>query len=435
MRAFRYWILIYCIVIFSAASEAADSTEVAVYSFDTSGFKAKPLDASASIELYPTLILYDRTAPLYSLKFRTGNRSNTDNYNLKTEAYLQYQHKPFLAFVSGVLNGAYIRQDDCLSWNNKIYEGYLKYTPNPSLLLLVGKRLFQWGKGYAFNPVSFAGRSKDLNDIDAKLEGYWNLSFEYVKSLDSPISSVALTGAFLPVYDLVNKDYLPDTTLAGIAQLYMLLLNTDVDMCFFADNRSDFKTGVDFSRNIFPDWEIHGEGAFIKNSSSTVFADESTMVNQSHPAYNLVAGTRYLAPFNTTFILEYLHVGSGYSRDEMSGYYKAINYANASGDPQRIQSILGVSTKYYSAQFITTHYVFFKASHPDPFNFVYFTPSIYAIVNILDRSMMAGSEMTYSRSRNLLLTGRYVAFFGDNETEYGSKLAQHRVELRAKWSF
>ena len=268
MRVFRYWILICSIAICSAASEAADSTKVAVYSFDTSGFKAKPLDASVSVELYPTLILYDSANPLYSLKFETGNRSYADNYNLKTEAYLQYQHKSLLAFVSGVVNSAYIRQDDSLSWNNKIYEGYLKYTPNPLLSLLVGKRLFQWGKGYAFNPVSFAGRLKDLNDIDANLEGYWNLSFEYIKSLDSPIASIALTGALLPVYDLINKDYLPDTTLAGIAKLYMLLLNTDVDMCFFAHNRSDFKTGVDFSRNIFPDWEIHGEWAFIKNFSS-----------------------------------------------------------------------------------------------------------------------------------------------------------------------
>ena len=70
-----------------------------------------------------------------------------------------------------------------------------------------------------------------------------------------------------------------------------------------------------------------------------------------------------------------------------------------------------------------------------PFNFVYFTPSIYTIVNILDHRMMAGLEMTYSRSRNLLFTGRFIAFLGRNESEYGSKPVHHRIELRAKWSF
>jgi hypothetical protein len=431
----RYWLSTLCITFAAVASFAADSTATGEYSFDTTGLSAKPFDASASIEFYPFFIFYNKTSPLYPLKFKANNRSISDIYNLKTQVYLQYQRKPFLGFVSGALYGAYLRQDDSLSYDGKLLEGYLKYTPDASLSFLLGKRLFQWGKGYSFNPVSFAGRMKDLNDIDAALEGYWNISFEYVKSLDLPISSVALSAAILPVYDLINKDYLPDKSVAGLAQLSALAGNTDIDIYFFADNRRDVKTGLDFSRNLGPDWEIHGEWAFIKNSSFTVFSDESTMVTKSRQANNLVAGTRYLAPFNTTFILEYLHVGSGYTKKDMNEYWKTVNYANTSSDPQRIQSVLQVNSKYFNSQFITTDYLFFKASHPDPFNFVYFTPSIYTMVNIVDRSIMAAFEMTYSRSKHLLLTGRYITFIGNINSEYGSKLAQDRIELRAKWSF
>jgi hypothetical protein len=434
-RVLRYWFLTFCVIITIAASLAADSTTTSDYSFDTTGLSAKPFDESASIEFYPSLIFYNKASPLYSLKFGTGNKSTSDIYNLKTQAYLQYQRKPILGFVSGALYCAYLRQDDSLSYDGKLFEGYLKYTPDASLSFLLGKRLFQWGKGYSFNPVSFAGRMKDLNDIDAALEGYWNISFEYVKSLDLPISSVALSAAILPVYNLINKDYLPDKSVAGLAQLYMLAANTDIDIYFFTDNRRNVKTGLDFSRNLIPDWEVHGEWTFIKNSKSTVFSDESTMVTQSHPANNLVAGTRYLTPFNTTFIFEYLHVGSGYTRDEMDEYWNAVNYAATSSNPRIVQSVLQANSKYFSSQFITTDYLFFKASHPDPFNFVYFTPSIYTIANILDHSMMAGLEMTYSRSRNLLFIGRIITFLGRNESEYGSKPAQHRIELRAKWSF
>jgi hypothetical protein len=435
VQDFRYWIFILHIALLSSASFAADSTATGDYSFDTTALAVKPFDASASIEFYPYLFFYNKASPLYSLKFGQNSRTYADIYNLKTEGYLHYQYKPLIVFASGALYGSYLRQDDSLSYNAKIFEGYVKYTPDPSLSFLVGKRLFQWGKGYSFNPVAFAGRVKDLNNIDATLEGYWNVSADYVKSFDSPVSSVAFNAVFLPVYNMINKDYPPDKSYAGIAQFYMLLANTDIDVYIFGDSKRNWKTGLDFSRNIIPDLEVHGEWAYIRNSNSTVFSDESTSVNRVHPANNLVAGTRYLAPFNTTFILEYLHLGSGHTLDEMGGYWGALNYAVAAKNPQRNQSVLKANATYFSSQFIATDYVFFKASYPDPFNFVYFTPSIYTIANTLDHSMMAGIEMTYSRSRNLLFTGRYVVFLGKNESEYGLRPAQHRLELRAKWAF
>ena len=435
MRLFWYWCLLPHTALLSSASFAAGSTATGDYSFDTTLLAVRPLDASASMEFYPYLLFYNKESPLYSLKSGAENRTYADIYNLKAEGYVQYQRKPFLAFASGGVYGAYPRQDDSLSRNAKLFEGYLKYMPSPSLSLLLGKRLFQWGKGYSFNPVAFAGRAKDLNNMDAALEGYWNVSFDYVKSFDSPVSSVAFTAVFLPVYGIINNNYPPDKTPAWLAQLYMLLADTDIDICLFGDSGRNLKTGLDFSRNIIPDLEVHGEWAYLKSSNSTVFSNDSIMAARSRPANNIVSGARYLAPFNTTFILEYLHIGGGYSKDEMAGYWKAVDYATASSEPRIIQSVLQADSKYFSSQFIMTDYVFVKATHPDPFNFVYFTPSIYAMANILDRSMMAGIEMVYSRSRNLLLTGRYIAFLGNDESEYGSKPAQHRIELRAKWSF
>jgi hypothetical protein len=411
---------------------ASDSID---YSFDTTALSAKPIDVSANIEFYPALLIYNRNVPLYSLKFENEKKSFADNYNLKTEAYLQYQRKPLLAFVSGSISGSYYHQDDSLYGNTKLYECYLKYTSGATISFLLGKRLFQWGKGYSFNPVSFAGRIKDLNNIDAALEGYWSASFEYVKSFDLPLSSLALNAVFLPVYHLLNDDYLPDKSTAMLTQLYMLFFNTDIDLYFLVNGRKNVKTGLDFSRNLLPDLEIHGEWAFLKKSNESVFSNESTLVVQSHPVNNLLTGIRYLAPFNTTFILEYMHIGSGYTMDEMEGYWKVMEYANNSADLKYTQAALNANSQFFSSQFIATDYLYFKASHPDPFNFVYFTPSIYAIVNIMDKSTMTGIEMNYSRLSHLLFTVRYIQSIGRKNSEYGSKLMHNRFELRAKWSF
>jgi len=436
VKVFRYWILLLHIVLISAASFSSDSIITDDYSFNMNEFEKKPFDTFASIEFYPSLLFYNRTSPLYSLMFKSEEQTHAENYNLKTEAYLQYQSKQFLTFVSGSLYGSYLDQDNTLDSDGKLFEGYMKYSPDDSLSFLLGKRLFQWGKGYSYNPVSFAGRLKDLNNIDAALEGYWNMSLEYIKSLDSTtISTIAFNTALLPVYDSINKDYLPDKSVAWLTQLYMLILNTDIDIYFLTDSRNNLKTGLDFSRNLTSNLEIHGEWAYIKDHNTTVFSDETNMINYSHPANNIVTGIRYLDSLNTTFILEYLHVGSGYSQREINEYWNAVNFADTSSDPQRIQSVLQAYSRYYNSQFINTDYVFIKASHPDPFNFVYFTPSIYMIVNTLDHSKMTGFEMTYSRSRNLLFTGRYIVFSGNNKSEYGSKPVQHRIEFRTKWSF
>jgi hypothetical protein len=423
---------IFQLIAFRDVSAAEDSEN---YSFDTGALAVNPLDAAAGIEFYPSLFLYGRDVPLSNLKFGNQDKTYDDAYNLKTEAYVQYQRSPFLAFTSGALYGSYFRRPDSLGHDEKLFEGYLKYSPDASLSLLAGKRLFQWGKGYSFNPVSFAGRRKDISDIDATLEGYWNVSLDYVKSFNSPLSTVALNAVLLPVYGGVNKDYLPDKSLAGLIRVYLLLWNTDFDFYFFSGSGKNQKAGLDFSRNVLSHCEIHGEWAFMRQSSSTTFSDEASPAARRRPANNLVAGARYLTPFNTTFILEYLHIGSGFSGEDMDAFWRAMDGAIASSDPVKKQSFLRSSSQYFNSQFVMTDYLFFKATQPDPFNFVYFTPSVYAIANVLDRSVMAGMEATYNRSRHLLLTGRYVAFLGHKYSEYGAKPARHRMELRLKWSF
>jgi hypothetical protein len=426
---------LFCFWLVFAPGTPGDAARAQDYSFDTSGLDKKSFDHAVSLELWPTLIVFNRGSALYSLKYNTENPAYSDVYRLRAEAGGQYQYKSILASASGSLSAFYQHLDDSLSSDAMLYEGYLKYAPNSSFSLLAGKKTFLWGKGYAYNPVAFAGRPRDLNDINATREGYWSLSTEYIRSLSGRLSTIAVTGAVLPVYSSVNKGFLRDTTMAGVAQLYLLFLDTDIDGYLLADSRNGFRAGVDFAKNILPNWEIHGEWTHVSDVRSTFFVNDSTLASEARNASNLVLGTRYLAPFNTTFILEYLHQGTGLTSEQMSAYYRALESPRASEGPAAPREILQNSTKYYSGQFIMTDYVYARVSHPDPFMLVYFTPAAYIIVNLVDGSLMAGFEVTYGRLSHLLLTARCVTFAGAHESEYGIRPAVERIELRGKWSF
>ena len=405
------------------------------YSFDTSGLAKKPFEFAASVEPWATLIVFNKSSPLYSLKYGKETPAFADVYRVKVEAGAWYQYRSILFSASGTFIPAYDRVDDTLTSDQKLYECYFKYAPKVSLSVLAGKKTFRWGKGYAYNPVSFAGRPRDLNDVDAAIEGYWNLSAEYIRGLSGRLSTVAITGALLPVTGSVNEGLLQSETLAGVTQLYLLFYDTDVDVNLFADTRGGSKAGADFSKNLLPNWEIHGEWAFVPNYHSTSFASDSTLVGGTKNAVNLVLGTRYLDRFNTTYIVEYLHQGSGFTSDQMSTYYRVLASAQAFENGAVAQTTLLNSTKLYNRQFIMTDYVYFRASHPDPFMLVYFTPAAYALVNLVDGSAMMGVEMTYTRLSHLLLTARGVAYAGPHDTEFGVKQARGRIELRGKWSF
>jgi hypothetical protein len=405
------------------------------YTFDTSGLESRPYDLSASIELWPTFAVFHRGSPLYLLRYGEGAPSYSTIYRLRAETGAQYKLGSFLGSALGVLSASYEHFGDSLSSSAKFYECYLKYSPRVSFSLLAGKKTFRWGKGYAYNPVSFASRPRDLNDIDAPLEGYWNVSAELIRGFSKGLSAFALSGALFPVHGALNEGLEPGSDLVATVQAYALLYDTDLDVIVLGDNEGGYKTGLDFSKNLLASWEIHGEWAYLPDNRTTFFANETTLVTNTRDANNLVLGTRYLALTNTTFILEYIHQGSGFTSNQMGTYYRVLGSAQASENATVARATLESSMNLYNRQFIMTDYVYLRASQPDPFMLLYLTPAAYALLNLLDGSAMVGVEMTYTRFRHLLLTARCVAFVGSHDTEFGVKQARGRIELRGEWSF
>jgi hypothetical protein len=419
------WISFVAVAILSVSAAEQD---------DEALFEPKPYELSGDMELWPTLTVFDRSSAAYTLKYPASGPDFSDAYNGKAELRGQYRFTTLLAKAEAMVQAGYERYSDSIEYITRFNECYVKWSPSDRFSVIAGKQLYLWGKGSLYNPVAFAGRQKDINDISAALEGYWGVSIETVRSFNGPLAALSMTAALLPVYGKINRGYAHDSSLAGIAQVYALFFDTDIDLCLYADNRSQIKAGLDFSRNIVPSWEVHGEWAWNREHRTGIIETgpvcRDSILRNTH---DIVLGTRWLAPSNTTFILDYFHLGNGHSPGEMDAYYSAMKEATSGIVSSR--TAVQKAMTYYTGQFVMTDYLYCKASHPEPFTMVYFTPSVYTLVNINDRSLLSGVELSYTRFNHATFIARYMTFIGKNNTEYGEKMVRHRIEARTEFAF
>jgi hypothetical protein len=76
-----------------------------------------------------------------------------------------------------------------------------------------------------------------------------------------------------------------------------------------------------------------------------------------------------------------------------------------------------------------------RLSAKEPWDILYFTPAITAIVNLDDQSFSLTPELIYTGFTNFELRARFTWLQGSEETEYGEKLNDSRAELRLRWFF
>ena len=89
----------------------------------------------------------------------------------------------------------------------------------------------------------------------------------------------------------------------------------------------------------------------------------------------------------------------------------------------------------YGAPNPSRHYLYFRASQKEPFDILYFTPALTAIVNITDGSLVVIPELAYSPVTNLELRFRGSILVGGKGTDYGEKQNDYRLEFRLRYHF
>lgn len=326
------------------------------------------------------------------------------------------------------------------SWQDQadIFEAYASIKINPGLSLDAGKKTFKWGKGYAWNPVGFIDRPKDPNNPEDAMEGYIGTGLDLVKSYDGPLQTVALTTVALPVWQEVNEDFGARDNLNLAAKLYLLYLNTDIDLVGFTGNSRSTRYGVDFSRNLATNFEIHGELAHIPKQRQIVFdALTGLSLPRERSDTSYLLGLRYLTENDMTAIVEFYHNDDGYTEAEQEDFFRLIDRGYAAylsnGDSNLLRQASRIGQSGYLAPQSGRDYLYTRITWKEPYDILYFTPGVTAIVNTDDQSFSVSPETVYTGFTNWELRLRFSWLQGQIYSEYGEKQNSNKVEFRVRY--
>jgi len=417
---------------------AAGASAKGEYDFDLSEIEKKPYTFSGFIEAQPTLFGLDRDAILHNVKLFDRDEGRTlEEYDLRLRLEGSYQQ--------GIAQ-LYLRADtllthDYLGWDEDftLQEGYLSLKPQTGFTLEAGKRAAKWGKGYAFNPVAFIDRPKNPEDPEEALEGFYMLTGEWIKSLDGPVTNLALTGVVLPATDDFNDEFGETDHVNFAGKLYLLAWDTDLDFLLYGGGSRPDRFGVDFSRNLRSNFEIHGELAWIPHFQKRSVDTLGNISAEKEGAVSGLVGLRYLTANDITLITEYYHNGTGFRQSDLESFYglaerSYLDYLGT-GNARGMRKVSRLLKETFARPNPMRDYLYLRASQKEPFDILYLTPAASAIVNLHDGSLSLAPEVTYSPLTNMEIRLRGLFPIGGKDTEYGEKYNDYRFEVRVRYFF
>ena len=408
------------------------------HTFDLSKIGKKAFHFGGYLEFRPVLFGLDRDSWLYKLNLYDLEEGETiAEYNFN--ALLDFSYEKGIVRAKIRTNTDITKSFSGWSYETTLYEAFFSVKPSLSLHLDIGKKRMKWGKGYAWNPVAFIDRSKNPNDPDLALEGFVVLSMDYIKSFKGKLKTISLTPVLMPVYDHINSDFGERNKLNFGGKAYFLFYDTDIDLMFLSGGSMPARYGIDFSRNMTSNFEIHGEFAYIPGYSKKVIDRSGSITEENYTSTSYLLGFRYLTRINTTFIFEYFKNGSGYTFNQMENFYFLIEQAYQSylltGDNSQLNFLAGAATQDYRTFAPMQEYLYLRISQKEPWDILYFIPSFTSIINLTDKSFSLAPELLYNPITNLELRAKITVLLGKDGSEFGEKQNDFRLEFRGRYYF
>lgn len=429
MKHLSCFLLLYCL--FSQLGPAQEE-----YTFDPSEIEKKAFQFGGYLEARPVFSFLNSDSRFYLLRYYDRLQTErSSQYNFKGLLDLSYEKGIAKAQMCLNTDLSYFEKD--LTHETSLYEGNLSLRPSLHFQLDIGKKRLKWGKGYAWNPVAFIDNPKNPYDPDLALEGFTVASAEYIKSFPGALKTLTVTGVLLPIFKHINSQSGQRNTLNFGGKVYFLLWDTDIDLMFLAGPGVSSRYGLDFSRNITSNFEIHGEWAYLTGYSQRILDEKGISTENRGETHSGLLGVRYLTKTNTTFFLEYYRNGKGYTQEEMQNYYQSIDQSYSmfldTGNETFLRQASSVTD--YRTFAPGQNYLYLRIIQKEPFNIVYFNPSLTSICNLEDGSFSLVPQLLYAPLTNLELRARTMILVGKKGTEFGEKPNNFRIELRFRYYF
>ncbi len=419
-----------------SAAAAAQATEE--YSFEASEFEKKPFEIGGYLQLKQESFALNRAGAFYKLEnINQPQRDSLDRSigTMELVGKLRQGIGTFDFRAHSDVQRDQLAQDH----NNVLYEGVYSIRPEPGLTLEAGKKTLRWGKGYAWNPIGFVERSKDPNDPELSREGLVMANSDLIFNREGPLQTIAFTPVLLPVGNHVNSGFGTAGHLNPAAKLYLLYRDTDIDFAWQGKGSRPGRFGMDFSRNLSSNFEIHGEWARIQQFARPVTDSAGRVTTEVGNATSYLLGLRYLTEKDTTYIAEYYRNGTGYSDEEAGQFYQLVDTAVAqlqqTGSSALLPRALSLSQGSYGRPNAGKNYLYFRAQQKDALGIVYFQAAITAMINLQDHSYQLTPELLYAGVKNLNLRLKFFLLHGAARTDFGEKQNSGKLEFLATYYF
>jgi len=394
--------------------------------------EASKLEFNGNLDAIWGILKTNMGSPIYGLQFFGHDKPGEYLSQYHLDFYLNgdYRYKQ-VGFTMRTFS-QYIKEGPL---ELSFYELYGSLNLSPRLTFGVGKHRYTWGKGYAFNPVGYVNTEKDPENPELALAGKISLYLKYNRSFSSGlIQNLSLSAIILQQEAHILDKYSKFKDLSAALKLYVLTNNIDLDFIFYAGPNQTQSFGMDFSTNLRENIEMHGEISYSNNEEKSIIQDDVVqMIKVS--GFSYLMGLRYLTPWNMTIIAEYYHNNSGLTKQEYQDYQSYLRNNLITGDADLIFATRSVMTTHFRSKNMMRDYLYIKASQPEPFKWLYSSVSVFTIYNLNDNSFILSPQIGYKPFTNseILLWPSFL--FGGEDSEYGSKLFQNKLEMWFRFYF
>jgi len=413
---------------------AADET----YTFDSGKYETKAFELRGYAEMEPAYSKSNEQGALYQLEFFDAD-PRADIFRVPAALELEGRYRRGETTLSFRTHSGKVWDYTHESAEHVLYEALFTQQPDPSFTFDLGKKAYRWGTGYAWNPVAFVEQAKDAGNADLAREGFWTVSFDWIRSFDGPLKTVAFTPLMLPNYNDVNSEFGREGHINVAARLYLLYGNTDIHFMALGDASKSARYGMDFASNLSPNFEIHGEVAYITDVSLLDVTPECTTRQEApQDIFSYLAGLRYRTEGDFNVIAEYYYNGSGNRTASQQQFYECVHRAWETDDPDLLDGLplkgdldRGPFTKPNPMR----RYLNLRAWWDEPYNLLYWVPAIQMLYNLDDDSYSISPELNYDGFDDLSLRLRMTVPIGDSLTEWGEKPNDYKLEFRLRYYF